>query len=218
MDDTEHLDLQIGNSLQLQVAADELQHRHYAKIIGYLRDCSFMITMPRVDGNVMLLRQDQLVKVRMMAGNQVCGFSTLILCVRLKPYPYLHLAYPNQIEQVTIRKAQRVSTELPATVSSESGQTVSDCSVMIQDLSASGSMIVADQVLGDTGSSFALTTTLNVAGRKDTVVVRSIIRNIIVDEEHQKFKYGLEFLPLAEKAHFVLNGYVYEQLILKMKK
>ncbi|HED13594.1 MAG TPA: flagellar brake protein [Gammaproteobacteria bacterium] len=220
MDNTSQLELGVGDSLQLQVVADERKHRHYAKVIGYLRDYSFLITTPRVNGNIIFLHENQMVNVRMMAGNQVCGFSTLISRVCLKPYPYLHLAYPKEMEHVTIRKAQRVATRLMATA--KIGTSVepdsSSYSVVIRDISASGVMIDVDRPLGDIGGIITLSIKFEVAGLEESISLRTITRNIIPGEGDQKCRMGLEFELLEVNEHMVIHGYMYEQMILKMKK
>jgi len=214
------LEINIGDSLQLQFVADERKRRHYSKVIGFLQGHSVLITTPRVDGNIMLIREDQVVIVRMMTGNQVYGFTTQIICSNLRPYAYLHLAYPRELEHITVRQAERIMINLIGSVEKE-GSEDSDsiaCSVLINDVSTSGAMIEANEPLGEIGDIISLSSKIKVGGKEEYINVACIIRNIIHKEEDTKFKHGLEYQLLEQQQHFIIYGFVYEQMILNMKK
>jgi len=223
------LELQIGDTLQFQFVSDESQRRYYAKVIGYLQDRSVLITTPRVGGNLVLARKDQMVIVRMMTGNQVYGFTTQILTSNLTPYAYIHLAYPKEMEHITVRKAERITTTLVGSVERETAEPDDDAetvdtedritfSCIIQDISTSGSMIASDDHLGDIGDMISLTSKLSIGGKEEYVCIPCIIRNIIQKSDEERIRYGLEFQLLEEREHFILHGYVYEQMIMHMKQ
>ena len=50
------LKLGVGDVLQVQFVGQE-QRKYAAKVIGYLPNASLVITTPRIDGKVMLMRE-----------------------------------------------------------------------------------------------------------------------------------------------------------------
>ncbi len=220
MDNDNRLELQIGDALQLQFVTDEQKRRHYSKVIGYLQGHSVLITTPRVDGNIILAREDQVVIVRMMTGNEVYGFTTQILSTSLRPYPYLHLAYPKEMEHITVRKAERISIRLVGSAEPETSDTEKSKthSVVILDMSTSGAMIEVKKPIGDMGDIITLSTKIEVGGKEEYISLPCVIRNVIHKDDESHYKHGLEFQLLDQKDHFVLYGYVYEQMLAHMKK
>lgn len=216
------LELQIGDTLQLQFVADEAKRRNYSKVIGYLQGHSVLITTPRIDGNIMLIREDQIVIVRMLAGNRVYGFNTKVMRSCLKPYPYLHLAYPAEMEQITVRKAQRVSTQLIVSIDRETAETedVTSCPAVVVDISTTGAMLEASEFLGRIGDIVSINAKITVGSMQEYISIPCIIRNIrdMAAEGKNKMMYGMEFQLLEQHEHFVLHGFVYEQMIQNMKR
>jgi len=215
------LELQIGDTLQLQFVADETNRRHYAKVIGYLQGHSVLITTPRIEGNIMLIRVDQRVIVRMMTGNEVYGFTTQILSTNLSPYPYLHLAYPKEMEHITVRKAERIAIKLIGSAqleTSDDGVEHESVPLVIQDMSTNGAMIESKRLIGDVGNVMTLSSKLKVGGKEEYINIPCIIRNIVHSPDHGVFKHGLEYQLLEPHEHFIIYGYVYEQMIDFMKK
>ena len=217
------LELSIGDALQLQFVADETKRRYYSKVIGYLEGQSVLITTPRIEGKTIIVRDNQIVVVRMMTGNQVYGFNTRVLQSCLKPYPYVHMAYPQELEKVVVRKSRRVETRLNATVDVYS-ERVSDpetVEVLLIDISTSGALVIAEKPLGRVGEMFSITANIGVANVNETVTIPSIIRNVRDVEEKEgeiAYYHGVEFQLLEQHEHFVLHGFVYEQLFKSIKK
>ncbi len=220
MKDDNKLELQIGDSLQLQFVSDDNKRRHYSRVIGYLQGHSVLITTPRIEGNVMLVREDQMVIVRMMTGNEVYGFTTQILSTNLRPYPYLHLAYPKDMEHITVRKAERISTRLIGSAEAETSEGAENTSnpVVIIDMSTSGAMIEVKRPVGEVGDIITLSTKIEVGGKEEYIAIPCVIRNVIHKDTDSNYKHGIEFQLLEQKDHFVLYGYVYEQMLTNMKK
>jgi len=222
MTEENKLELQIGDTLQLQFVADEAKRRNYSKVIGYLQGHSVLITTPRIEGNIMLIREDQIVIVRMLAGNRVYGFTTKVMRSCLKPYPYLHLAYPAEMEQITVRKAQRVSTQLIVSVERETADTsdIASCSAVVIDISTTGAMVETNEFLGRIGDIVSIKAKITVGSVQEYIAIPCIIRNIrdLASEAKNKMLYGMEFQLLEQHEHFVLHGFVYEQMIQNMKR
>ncbi|MBI5041542.1 MAG: flagellar brake protein [Gammaproteobacteria bacterium] len=208
------LQLNVGDTLQLQFAADDSQRKHATKVLGYLPGKSLLVTTPRIDGRVMMVREGQPVVVRMLSGNSVYAFNTQILASCLKPFAYMHLTYPGDIERIVVRKAMRVSTDLEANiarVTADDPKANAIAKGMIKDISTSGAMLLADTSMGQSGDLLMLTLRVPVAGVQKYLKISSIIRSLR-ENPGVGFLHGVEFQLLEEMDNILLHGFVYEQL------
>jgi len=130
--------LQPGDTLQLTLYGDET--RHFVKVIGYLTGQSLLISTPRIKGQAMLLREGQAVTVRLLSGGTVYAFETQILRASLTPYPYLHLVYPKEFESTVVRKAQRASAHVIASIENTHSDQPQPQPALIADMSTAGAM------------------------------------------------------------------------------
>lgn len=217
---TPKLLLNVGDTLQLQFATDETGRRHASRVIGYLAPVSLVVTTPRLDGRVLLTREGQPLVVRMLSGNNVYAFNTKITCVCMKPYPYLHLGYPDELEQIVVRKALRASTNLIVTAyrQREDDGTDQDQGVagVIVDLSTSGALLKTRERAADVGSLITVTTRVPIANVQEYLKLGAIVRNEREEPDQDgtnAFYYGLEFQLLDQHEIIVIHGYVYEQLL-----
>jgi len=208
------MQLNVGEMLQLVFAADDSQRKHATKVIGYLPGKSLLVTTPRIDGKVMMVREGQPVVVRMLSGNSVYAFNTQILATSLKPYAYLHLTYPAEIECIVVRKSLRVSADLETnvtrvTVDDPKGSVVAKG--VIVDVSTSGAMLLADTQLGQVGDILTLTLRIPVAGVQKYLKLSAMIRSLRMNNDGGHL-HGVEFQLLEEMDNIFLHGFVYEQL------
>lgn len=208
------MQINVGEMLQLVFSADDSHRKHATKVIGYLPGKSLLVTTPRIDGNLMLVREGQPVVVRILSGNSIYAFNTQVLATSLKPFAYLHLTYPDKIECIVVRKSLRVSTNLAATVNrvtvdDPKGSEVAEA--VINDISTSGAMLLADMALGQVGDLLTLTIRVHVAGMQKYLKMSSVIRSLRVNSDGGHL-HGIEFQLLEEMDNILLHGFVYEQL------
>ncbi|MES9850363.1 MAG: flagellar brake protein [Candidatus Thiodiazotropha sp. LLP2] len=206
--------LQIGDVLQLQFAppADN-QDRFSATLVGFLPGQSLVITTPRKSGNPIIIRDGQSFTVRMLQGSNIFGFVARVLHVSSKPYPHIHLAYPDDVESAVVRNAPRVPTELPAIVIKPQGESGEDLQrkVIISDISSTGARVIDTQELGKVGSVIHVSQTLSVCGGSDVLKVLAVIRNIRETpgpEGSIRYLHGLEFRGLNRFQQLILCSYV----------
>ena len=74
----------------------------------------------------MIIREGQPFVARVMIGNRIVGFATTVLRSCAVPYRYLHLSYPDEMEQITVHKAQRVRVKLFASAKNSNPEFQSD--------------------------------------------------------------------------------------------
>jgi c-di-GMP-binding flagellar brake protein YcgR len=204
--------LQPGDTLQLTLYGDET--RHFVKVIGYLTGQSLLISTPRIKGQAMLLREGQLVTVRLLSGGTVYAFETQILRASLTPYPYLHLVYPKEFESTVVRKAQRASAHVIASVENTHAEQTSPQPAMIADMSTAGAMLESKRPLGKAGDDVVINVKLMVGNIERYVSVGALIRNVRekTGDEHSVFQHGVEFQLLSTEEQLILHGFVYEQI------
>ncbi|MES9990375.1 MAG: flagellar brake protein [Candidatus Thiodiazotropha sp.] len=206
--------LQIGDVLQLQWAPpSENTERYAATLIGFLPGRSLVITTPRKQGKPLIVRDGQSFTVRMLQGSNIFGFVAQVLNVSSKPYPHIHLSYPEDVESAVVRNAPRVDTEIEAVVVWPHGASAAEEQrpVIITDISSTGARVIDTQQLGDIGSAIQVTYSLSVCGGEDTLKLMSVIRNVRKTEAKDgqlRYIHGLEFRGLNRFQHLVLCSYV----------
>lgn len=216
--ENQDLQLNVGDMLQLQFATDENQRKYPTKVIGYLQGRSLLVTTPRIDGKVMLVREGQPVVVRMMSGNSVYAFNTQILATALKPYAHMHLTYPSDIERIVVRKALRVSADLDTNITRvvvDDPKSNLQARGRIRDISTTGALVTSDVRVGESADLVTLTLRIPVAGVQKYLKLSAMIRSvkdIVLETGEAGYQYGVEFQLLEEMDNILLHGYVYEQL------
>lgn len=217
--DYSDLKIQVGETLQLQPRDGEDSRRLQVKLIGYVRGASLLVTTPTIGGKTMFMREGQPFVVRMLAGKRIVGFTSTILRTCTRPFPYLHMAYPEQVEQITVRKAERVRVKLFASLKNANPdyQFEKPRSGTIIDISTTGALMVAGEPLGVSGDEVVVRCALKIGGNEKLLSLPGVMRNIHVgqSEEHGSGSYyhGLEFRITEEQETFALHGYVYEQIV-----
>ena len=217
----EHHDLkiQVGEAVQLQTRDGEDHRRLSVRIIGYMTGVSLLVTTPRVKDKVMIIREGQPFVARMMAGNQIVGFATTVMRTCSRPFPYLHLSYPEEMEQITVRKAQRVRVKLFAALKNANPefQPEKPQSATVVDISTSGAQVIAKELLGEVGDTVTLSCAVKIGGVEKLLSIPSIIRSVQLEHNaelgQESHFHGLEFNLHDKQDLFALHGYVYEQIV-----
>ena len=215
------LELGFGDVLQLQFLPDEKQIRHYVRVIGYWPGHSIMVTTPSVQGKIMLVRESQRVAVRSMSGVNLIAFTGSILRSCARPFPYLHISYPTDLQTLALRKAQRVNFIGLAEVreskpSSDNGTAPPTYQARVEDMSTSGALLICGHPIGHIKSLISLRMNLHVAGGEERFATVAIIRNVKERnnaEGSQEFLYGVEFKVADRRDEILLHAFVNEQLV-----
>jgi hypothetical protein len=211
----ELLDLPAGTALQLQLTVPEKAPRHMVRLIGSLPAGSLVVTTPTVNGKVQLVREGQRFNVRVLKGERVVGFIAQVLFVALKPYAHLHLEYPSEFEQIVIRNASRVRTELPAQVQNagDSGDKAGLKPATIIDLSETGAGLATSEALGRSGDMLQLQFKLYVSGGEETLSVMAEICSSTPREDAKGFVSGVAFRAMNRFQQVLLHAWVTRRLL-----
>lgn len=208
----------IGDTLQLQFAHDNNEERYYVKLLGYLENKSILITTPRFDGVPMKINMDQKFIIRMFSGNDAKVFTASSIHSSLRPYPHLHLTYPNDLQSITVRKAERVNCKLIVTVQNDDvGQSSEEgISASMHDISTAGAQLFSNTALGEIGNSISINVKVTIAEMEQYLTIEGIIRRTInPSDDKGKVEHGIEFKPLNEKDKLILLAFIYEQMVNK---
>ena len=210
------LNLTIGANVQLQLDAPGEQPRHMVRLIGYVNGGSLIVATPTVQGKVQFVREGQVFSVRMLRGESVMGFSAKVTASYMKPYPHLHLAYPEDIEQIVVRNSARVATKIPARVRNTKQPDNADYyhDVDIIDLSETGARIASTQPLGEVSEMLQLDFRIRVTGALEELSLLSDLKSVAErvepheDGERLIHLSGLQFKALNRLQQLFLHAWL----------
>jgi len=205
------LQLSVGTVLNLQVLSEKGGPRVQARVLGYLEGQSVMAALPGATLLPTDLRLGDEIAVRYLVGRSVCGFKTRVVRVCTSPYPYFHLDYPEDVQRMDVRSAERVQVALPARL--ETGAQGLD--VEVRDLSATGAMLSSASEIGEVGDVVKLSMELTFGPITRQVSTAATIRNATPATEggeDSALRYGVQFEELSEADHIFVRGFVFEQL------
>jgi len=205
----------IGDRIQLQDPSSKSDERIFVKLLGYREDKSILVTMPRANGELIRVVNGQLFIVRLFSVQTVHAFNVTVLESKVSPYPYMHISYPDKVESVVVRNAQRVNVGLIVSVQGDPDKNSDDSiPAKLTDISTGGAKLSTQVSIGELGEDISMSAKLTVGGVEQYLQILAIIRRADIDEANGKctYSYGLEFHFVEERDRLVLHGFVYEQL------
>ena len=137
--------LPIGLDIQIIGFLDKRKLR--SRVIGWVEGEYIIIEHPMAQGEPVLLPKDAAVICRGLSEGRLYGFKSHVLHTMTKPFPYLFLVYPREIEVHSARKGAGVDVDIVVSVvlSKEDVDSPPEGAEKIegkiQNLSASGCLI-----------------------------------------------------------------------------
>jgi c-di-GMP-binding flagellar brake protein YcgR len=211
------LDLQVGETLQIQFMDDETRGQFYVKVVGFLPERSVIVTAPEKDGQALRVRDGRAVLARSFSGEQARGFTCVVLSSATQPYAHLHLSYPTKIETMLERQSSRVRSALAVGVRMpDMAADARDIPAVIRDLSITGAQLLAASSVGASGERVIIKARLPVAKIGDQAVdLPAVVRNAVeesgVHDSLWRFRCGVEFDAVDAQTTLVLRAYLYER-------
>ncbi|MBI3171150.1 MAG: flagellar brake protein [Hydrocarboniphaga effusa] len=205
------LGLQIGDILQLSPVKGEGRYR--VRLIGLSPRRSLLVTAPEVKRERVEVREGLEFAVRAFAQNEALAFKTRVERVCLRPYPYLHLSYPNPFELATSRSSPRARVRLTGLVKREDGRVGDSEKVSLGDLSREGAMIWCNTELGGVGDNLVLWLNIEQMG-VPPIELPFEIRNVHEQpaDRDARWRFGVEFTLLTDAAAAALRSYMNKKL------
>jgi len=209
------LRVDVGDVLHLQPIDEEQGTRYTVKVIGYLVGESLLVTTPRTRAGVILVREGQPFTARVLVENRVYGFGTHVLKSNARPYPYLHLAYPRELESVVVRKAPRAHTDLIVSVRVQGRE--QPVTGRLVDVSTTGARFSATERVAGLNEEVDLAVRLTIGEIEEYLRLPCLIRREQVEGredglEAPSYLYGVEFHGLPQPSRLALYAFVYSRL------
>ncbi len=214
------LKMQVGDVVQLQRIAPEKEkeNRYTVTVIGFVPGKSILVTAPVIRGKVQFILEDQRFAVRTLRGSNVIGFVATVLHTAVKPYPYLHLSFPEEVESIAVRNAERVETNTPALVKNTKNpdQPNQWQPALIKDLSATGARFESFSMLGEDGDKLQIRFKLQVCNVDESIDLVATIRNHTLLTSGTgtggvQYITGTEFHMVNRFQQVLLHDYILEQ-------
>lgn len=204
-----------GDALQLQPMLEGQVERFTVHVIGVMRPRSVLVTAPMVDGKLIFIRDGQTYLVRAFSGLNVCAFKSRVLKSQLQPFPYLHLAYPDSVQAMRIRKAMRAPANIIVAVqeSEEGRQTGAG---RLVDISVGGAKLLSSMSLGRKDQTIWLSFKVKLGDMEEYVKTPAILRSTGEEDDEQgkpMKSYGIQFGELTQAQRLIIMNLVYQHLL-----
>lgn len=202
---------QIGERVQLRLLSRNNQSYFTARLIGYLRDTSILLSAP-TSGNMRVdIADGEAVECRMLNGSNIYVFESEVVRVCTSPAHYLHLQYPKTLRIQKLRKAPRARVRLAATPVDASGKPYS---AQILDLSPDGCLMACANNLGKDGSKLQISFAAVVDELQCTLQLEAVIQHVRAaaakpGERPESLEYGIAFIKSSNEDRLWLKSLVY---------
>lgn len=212
----EDLELKVGDPLMLVPVGTDSGTRYNVRVVGYFAPRSILVTTPRTNGNPLLVKDGQVFGVRLKVENRVVGFSTHVVKVAHAPFPYLHLQFPSEIEELVTRREPRVDIRQVVAVL-PAGSSGAGVAALLCDLSVTGARLSCASELAAQGTRLTIVTRFVLAGGKREVSLTGIVRNVTHvendgDDGTDMWHHGIEFADVGADTALVLQAVLYDRL------
>lgn len=200
----------VGTTLQLELA-DTKQTLVPALLIGYVTGRSLLVTLPAELADA--VRDGMDCVVRFESGDNLYAFDSQIVHCAMKPFAYVHLAYPQQaVEPASVRRSQRVTVNdmVMMLVMEEAGRKMS---VALADISLSGARLVTGVRLGDIGERFSIEIPQLGGGTTQRIALPCQVRYVREEQSStvggkRVYHHGVEFTDLNQQALVFIERYI----------
>ena len=197
------LQLRAGDSLQIQSLNSDSE-KYGLKFIGAIKGECILLTLPFVDGKAAKMPKGQGYLIRGFDGKHAFAFTSHVIQTRFHPFPDVHFSYPVAVEHKVIRKALRVSVNLPALVIKANEQ----IHVTIINLSAKGLMIDSSQSIGEIGDMINVQFEVSLEDVKANLTLPAKIRNANNLKEESGTHIGVEFENISQNDMLILKNLI----------
>jgi len=213
------LKILVGDTLQLQKAGGDAGERYASTVIGFVPGKSLLVTTPMVNDKPVLVREGQQFAVRMIQGTYIQGFVARVLHNQMMPYPYIHLSFPQEVEYIEVRNADRVDTDIPVITrnmklpdNKENWKSAS-----IKDISSSGAKLESMSKIGEKKDVLQLRFKLYVSSREEEMVLQTKIMHLdepseeVDADEWGLFVFGTKLQEPSRLEQILIQNYALEQ-------
>ena len=204
---------QMWEIVQIRMPDRDGRPHYFTRLVGYIRDTSILMTIPRLHHRPLGMVEGEAVEVRMLTGRNIYVFRSQIIKGSLVPAPYMHLSFPDKVQRQSLRKAPWAKVNLPAAV--EIDGTRSDGKLV--NLSASGARIDAAASLGEHGKVVKLSFQIDLDDMSRAIslsakIVHNRVHPTLPKSAPPPVEHGVEFQGLSEEEALWLRCLVYQRI------
>ncbi|QHE91693.1 hypothetical protein PI93_020340 [Pandoraea fibrosis] len=202
------LNLRPGDWLQIQLPPGAGSQRVRTRVIGHAPNQMLFVTAPTGRAAPPTLQTSERLELWTFSGEDIYHFVCTVERVERAPFDYVVLSAPAQIRRKVLRRSQRVSAKLVASVTLGEARHLA----LLQDVSAEGVSLLTNAPLGAPGDSMHLAFRVRVGDIDMPIEATGTIRGVQQGDDGSHL-HGIE-LPALEPSHYVaLKCYVYERLL-----
>lgn len=229
------LDVPIGSNVQVEFISPP--GRYMVKVLGNIPRSSLIVSCPKLNGKNILVRDSQVVNVRLMLSTHVCAFSSKIAKSYMEPAAHLHIAYPSYVETSEVRQAARVEARLisniePNTLSTSISES---SSAIIIDLSLGGAKLISKEDFGSVNQTMRLVCNIKIGPynhilkldceiRSQEIQMLEQVQATLVDNDFLNrmgveyfYVYGVRFVDVSKDTGIPLMAFILETIRNKTK-
>lgn len=199
---------QMGERIQLRILGRDIQAFYYAQLIGYIKDQSILVTIPLDGGQRVIMTDGERVEVRMLTGNNIHIFQSMILRVCISPFHYMHLEYPAKVRTQPLRKSPWVRVALTASVTNTQG---SQETAHVINLSSDGAQVRIPRSVGKKNDRLRLTLPVDVDELKTTLTLDALIEHVH-PAKPDMLEYGISFNNTPTEDALWLKCLIYRRI------
>jgi c-di-GMP-binding flagellar brake protein YcgR len=181
-----------------------------ARMIGYLKGKSIIITIPADEQGSIYLKEGESIVAKVFSGKHVLAFPCTVLAVVTKPFPHIHLNYPSEVAGIVVRRSGRANVRIIAAIEAGREKT----SGIITDLSTGGISLSTRSTSIEIGTRMTLNFKLILAGCPYILKLDCLVRAIHANESDVldgATVYGLQFAGLSAEDILIIGLFVSQQ-------
>lgn len=204
----------VGGRVQLRLLDQNPQSYYSARLIGYIKNLSILVTRPVSGENPFIPVEGRQVEVRMVTGNNIYAFQSSIQRLCISPTNYMHLDYPSEVRVQKLRKSPWVRVNLGVTVTDAQG---AHEAARLANLSPDGAQLHAPPTLGNPGATLRLSFHATMDELKTTLNLDATIIHVHAPQagreaEDNMQEYGIAFSNVTAADALWLKGLVYRHI------
>lgn len=182
-----------------------------ARLIGYLKGKSIIITIPADEQGSIFLKEGESVVAKVFSGKHVLAFPCAVLAIASKPFPHIHLNYPAEVTGIVVRRSERAGVRLIAAVDTGREQAAG----IITDLSTGGLSFASRSRNIGVGAEILINFKLQLADSTYVMKLRGMVRAIRANQSDAldgAVAYGIQFRGMSAEDGLILSLFVSRQL------
>ena len=223
------LRLMVGEPIKLETRNP--RGRYGVRFLGAYPQQGLLLSAPVLNESVKSLKVGTKLRLRFVAQQRACAFSSRVLKLEHTPAPMLWIEYPDQVEAVRIQQRPRVEAQLIVSVDEVDAGNFGGGwprQALCADLSLEGARIEAGDQLGEIDDGLFITLRVQVGGVDQVMLLEARIRALEEIEDGfdssgkadlgagMRMVHGVEFSGMDEETRLILSGFIYQQQLLQL--